>query len=153
LEIAKERYRARHQDTLLDKAGTYFRTLTNGAFVSIEIDNDDGVDVLKALRADSTRPDGRVSMAGLSDGTRDQLFLALRLAGIERHLKDREAVPLIVDDVLVNFDDERTSATLLCLAELAQKTQVLLFTHHRHVVNSARAVSQSTVVHELGSCA
>jgi uncharacterized protein YhaN len=153
LEKAKERYRARHQDTLLDKAGNYFRILTDGAFAGVEIDNDDGVGVLKALRADSSRPDSRVSVTGLSDGTRDQLFLALRLAGIERHLKDREPVPLIVDDVLVNFDDDRTLATLRCLAELAKKTQVLLFTHHRHAVNSARAASQSAAVHELGSYA
>ncbi len=152
LEKAKERYRARHQDTLLDKAGNYFRMLTDGAFAGIEIDKDEGVDVLKALRADSTRDDARVSVSGLSDGTRDQLFLALRLAGIERHLKDREPVPLIVDDVLVNFDDNRTCATLRCLAELAKKTQVLLFTHHRHVVKSAQTVAPSTPLHELGSC-
>jgi uncharacterized protein YhaN len=153
LERAKERYRARHQDTLLDKAGHYFQVLTDGAFRGIEIDNDDGVDVLKAVRAESSRPDARVSVGGLSDGTRDQLFLALRLAGIERHLQVREPVPLIIDDVLVNFDDDRTRSTLRCLAELAKKTQVLLFTHHRHVVNSARAVCPSATVHELGSCA
>jgi uncharacterized protein YhaN len=152
LEKAKERYRARHQDTLLDKAGNYFRMLTDGAFMGIDLDNEDGVDVLKALRADTSRPDARVSVTGLSDGTRDQLFLALRLAGIERHLNDREPVPLIVDDVLVNFDDNRTSATIRCLAELAKKTQVLLFTHHRHVLKSAQAVSTSTAVHDLGAC-
>ena len=119
--------------------------------MGIEIDNDDGVDVLKALRAATSRPDSRVSVMGLSDGTRDQLFLALRLAGIERHLKEREPVPLIVDDVLVNFDDNRTCASLRCLAELAKKTQVILFTHHRHVIQSAQAVCSSVFVHELGS--
>jgi uncharacterized protein YhaN len=150
LEKAKERYRARHQDTLLDKAGNYFRMLTDRAFVAIEIDNEEGVDVLKAVRAAASRPDARVSVRGLSDGTRDQLFLALRLAGIERHLTEREPVPLIVDDVLVNFDDNRTCATLRCLAELAKATQVLLFTHHRHVVASAQAVAPSTAIHMLG---
>jgi uncharacterized protein YhaN len=149
LERAKERYRARHQDTLLNRAGKFFQTLTDGAFLGLDIDNDEGNDVLTAVRRDASRIDARVRVDGLSDGTRDQLFLALRLAGIETHLVEREPVPLIVDDVLINFDDQRTKATLRCLAELAQKTQVLVFTHHRHVVESARAVDPTMAVHEL----
>jgi uncharacterized protein YhaN len=148
LDRAKERYRASHQDSLLDRAGEFFKTLTDHAFEGLDIDNEEGTDVLKAVRArDHSSP--RVPVDGLSDGTRDQLFLALRLAGIERHLVDREPVPLIIDDVLVSFDDARARATLKCLAELASKTQVLLFTHHRHVVKLAIAVNPQTVVQEL----
>jgi uncharacterized protein YhaN len=148
LDQAKERYRARNQDTLLNRAGEFFRTLTNQAFSGLDIDNDEGEDVLVAVRpvGHSTR---RVRMDGLSDGTRDQLFLALRLAGIEQHSRDREPTPLIIDDVLVSFDDARARATLQCLGELAAKTQVLLFTHHRHVVDLAQSVCPATVVHEL----
>jgi uncharacterized protein YhaN len=149
LDRAKARYRARHQDSLLDRAGGFFRTLTDGAFSGLDIDNEEGRDVLKAVRA-ANHPNSRVAVDGLSDGTRDQLFLALRLAGIEQHLVEREPVPLIIDDVLVSSDDARTRATLKCLAELAARTQVLLFTHHRHVVDSARAVNPRTAVHELG---
>ena len=151
LDKAKERYRARHQDTLLDRAGTFFRDLTSGAFSSIDIDYEEGTDILKAVRADHHRPDARVPVGGLSDGTRDQLFLALRLAAIEQHLKDREPVPLIVDDVLVSFDDGRARATLGCLAELAKQTQVILFTHHKHIVDLARSVDPSTAVHDLAA--
>src|SRR4051812_16598814 len=113
-----------------------FQQLTDGAFSGIDIDNEDGRDVLVAVRAVAHRVDARLRVSllsdgmrtkgadkpqsGLSDGTRDQLFLALRLAGIAHHLKDREPVPLIVDDVLVNFDDARTKATLSCLVELAR---------------------------------
>ena len=70
--------------------------------------------MLTAVRA-SGHPNPRVPVGGLSDGTRDQLFLALRLAGIEQHFQDREPVPLIIDDVLVSFDDARARATLKCL--------------------------------------
>lgn len=148
LERAKERYRARRQDSVLTRAGEYFKTLTDQAFVGLDIDNDEGADVLMAVRASGhTTP--RVPVCGLSDGTRDQLFLALRLAGIEQHLRDREPVPLIIDDVLVSFDDARARATLKCLRELATKTQVLLFTHHRHVVDLAKDVNPASVVHEL----
>jgi uncharacterized protein YhaN len=149
LDKAKERYRARHQDTLLDRAGVFFRTLTDSAFSGIEIDYEEGMDVLKAVRSTTTRPDARVPVEGLSDGTRDQLYLALRLAGIEQHLKEREPVPLIIDDVLINFDDDRAGATLRCLAELAKRTQVIVFTHHRHVVDLARKVDPSTCIIDL----
>jgi len=148
LDRAKERYRARRQDSLLNRAGEYFKTLTDQAFVGLDIDNDEGTDVLTAVRAPG-HSNPRVRVGGLSDGTRDQLFLALRVAGIEEHFRDREPVPLIIDDVLVSFDDARARATLKCLGELASKTQVLLFTHHRHVVDLAIAVNPTTVVHEL----
>jgi uncharacterized protein YhaN len=148
LERAKERYRARRQDSLLSRAGEFFKTLTDQAFAGLDIDNDEGVDVLTAVRA-AGHSNPRVSVAGLSDGTRDQLFLALRLAGIDRHLQDREPVPLIIDDILVNFDDARARATLQCLAEFATKTQVLLFTHHQHVVDLAKAVNPATIVHKF----
>jgi uncharacterized protein YhaN len=149
LDKAKDRYRSRHQDTLLDRAGAYFRTLTNGAFAGIEIDYEEGNDILKAVRTETTRPDARVGVGGLSDGTRDQLFLALRLAGIEQHLKEREPAPLVIDDALIKFDDDRAQATLRCLAELARQTQVIIFTHHRHLVDLARAVDPSTFVIDL----
>jgi uncharacterized protein YhaN len=149
IEKAKDRYRARYQDTMLGRASAYFRTLTNKAFSGIEIDNEEGMDVVKAVRSRASRPDGRVPVEGLSDGTRDQLFLALRLAGIEHHLKDREPVPLIIDDVLINFDDHRARSTLQCLAELALQTQVVVFTHHQHVVDLACAVCPDTSVLRL----
>ena len=74
----------------------------------------------------------------MSDGTRDQLYLALRLAGLERHLETAEPLPLVVDDLLINFDDGRASAALRLLAELSDKTQVLFFTHHARLVELAQ---------------
>lgn len=148
LERAKERYRERNQDTLLARAGEFFRTLTGHAFSGLDIDNEEGADVLKAVR-DNGHPNSRIAVSGLSDGSRDQLFLALRLAGIEQHLQQREPVPLIIDDVLMTFDDARSRATLKCLAELSAKTQVLLFTHHEHVVQLAQEVCPAAVQHKL----
>ncbi len=150
LDRAVERYRARNQDTMLARAGAFFRQLTDGDFATLEIQNEDGKPALKALRSDHTRLDASVSVDGLSDGTRDQLFLALRLAGIEQHLAEREPMPLIIDDVLINFDDRRAGATLRCIAELSKQTQVLLFTHHQHIVDLARtSVLSQLVTHEF----
>ena len=74
----------------------------------------------------------------MSDGTRDQLFLALRIAGLETYVKDREPMPFVVDDILLNFDDARAMAALAVLGELAERTQVIYFTHHAHHVELAR---------------
>ena len=96
--------------------------------------------MLKAVRSDQ-RATGRERLGRWTLRRHaDQLFLALRLAGIEQHLADREPMPLIIDDVLVNFDDRRAAATLRCIAELSKQTQVLLFTHHHHLVELARTV-------------
>lgn len=75
----------------------------------------------------------------MSEGTRDQLYLALRLAGLELHLQDHESMPMILDDLLVHFDDNRATNALKALSHLGQTSQVLLFTHHAHVVELARA--------------
>ena len=150
LDRAVERYRARNQDSMLARAASFFEQLTGGDFATLEIHHEDGTPVLKAVRSDAARQDAIVTVDGLSDGTRDQLFLALRLAGIERHLAEREPMPLIIDDVLVNFDDRRARATLGCIAQLSKSTQVLLFTHHRHIVDLAQELVASQVVtHEF----
>jgi uncharacterized protein YhaN len=58
----------------------------------------------------------------------------------------------VLDDVIVHFDDERAKAALSVLAEVADKMQVLLFTHHAHVVSLARTTisHDKLAVHELG---
>lgn len=60
-----------------------------------------------------------------SDGTVDQLYLALRLAVAEELTPE---APLILDDALVRFDDERMKAALAILEQLSQTRQVILFT-------------------------
>jgi uncharacterized protein YhaN len=77
----------------------------------------------------------------MSDGTRDQLFLAFRLASLESYCRAAEPLPFVADDVLVHFDDERSRATLDLLAEFASVTQVLLFTHHAGVRDMGAALA------------
>jgi len=78
----------------------------------------------------------------MSSGTRDQLYLALRLANLEWRLEKHGSMPFIADDILVNFDDVRSAATLKALAELAKKNQVTLFTHHRQIVETVEHLDQ-----------
>jgi len=69
----------------------------------------------------------------MSDGTCDQLYLALRLAAIEQFTRRAEPLPLLVDDILIRFDDERARETLAVLGELSQQHQVIFFTHHQRL--------------------
>lgn len=138
-----ERYRAENQDPLLKRAQELFSQMTLQSFVGLQSDfNEMDEPVLLGVRAGGES----VGVAGMSDGSRDQLYLALRLASLERYLHHNEPMPLIVDDILINFDDQRAKATLQVLAELAKRTQVIFFTHHVHLLELARA---ATVPHQL----
>jgi hypothetical protein len=135
LKAAVDRYRERQQHPMLEAAGRYLARLTRGSFSGFAIEYDEkDAPRLAAQRADTGAP---VPVSGLSEGTRDQLWLALRLAAIERHAAANESLPFVGDDVFVNFDDERTVAGLEALADLGASCQVLLFTHHRHVLDLA----------------
>ena len=150
-----ERYRAENQDPLLSRAAEHFATLTLERYSALRSDFDDRDEpVLVGVRRDGRR----VRVEGMSDGTRDQLYLALRLATLERYLDPAghpgypEPLPFVVDDILVNFDDERSAATLKVLAELSRKTQVILFTHHAHLRDLAAGLTNGAgvFVRELG---
>lgn len=137
---AIERHRARMQDPMIARAGELFAAASDGAFAGLAIDyGDDDQPELKARRANGER----VGIAGLSEGTRDQLFLALRLALLER--RTAEPMPFIGDDLLTSFDEARTLATLRLLAAGGAHRQIILFTHHRYVVELARTLSDHRI--------
>ena len=122
--------------------------MTLNSFAGLRADVDDkGEPILVGMRPDNTR----LTVEGMSDGTCDQLYLALRLATLEWRLQSSEPMPFIVDDILVNFDDNRSRTTLQALADLAEKNQVILFTHHRQIVNDAKKIKAkgSVNIHEL----
>lgn len=126
-------YQKRNQGPLIKHASTYYAAITAGRYSGIVIDYDEDKQILKAVRSDGER----LTMEQLSTGRRDQLFLALRLAAIEGHLDNGEPLPVIVDDILIQFDDEASAATFKVLADLSKRTQVLFLTHHEHLLEVA----------------
>ena len=128
-------YQKRNQGPLIEKASKRFNTITGGRYAGVVIDFDEEKQILKAVRSDNER----LTMEQLSTGRRDQLFLSLRLAAIEGHLDNGDPLPVIVDDILIQFDDEAAAATFKVLADLSQRTQVLFLTHHRHLLDIANA--------------
>jgi uncharacterized protein YhaN len=86
----------------------------------------------------------------MSTGTRDQLWLALRIAALERRAVDVEPMPFLGDDLFDSSDESRAAAMLAAVGELARHTQVLLFTHHAHIVETAeRALGSRVQVQRL----
>jgi uncharacterized protein YhaN len=145
-----EHYRQQNEGPVLRRAAELFRQFTLERFEGLRVDEEDGRQVLRGVRANEEPK--LLDLAAMSDGTADQLYLALRLASLESYLEGREPLPLIVDDVLICFDDPRAAAALRALAELARKTQVIFFTHHLHLVELARAnvAAAELFVYELG---
>jgi uncharacterized protein YhaN len=148
LRKAIERYRDNNQGPIIKRAGELFAELTAGSFAGLRADfNDRGDPVLMAVRAPQSAPGpAAIGVEAMSEGTADQLYLALRLAGIESYLDRNEPIPFIVDDILIKFDNDRSVATLRALARLSRRAQVIFFTHHQHLVELARSNLPQDVV-------
>ncbi len=144
LSMAIERYRDKSQGPVLKRASALFNQITGGAFDSIRAEYDDkGQPVIVGIRS---RDKEMVHVECMSDGTADQLYLALRLAGLEMYMENNEPIPFIVDDILIKFDNDRAAATLKVLAKISKKTQLIFFTHHHHLVHLADNYIQSSLL-------
>jgi uncharacterized protein YhaN len=135
LRWAVERKRKQTQNPLLLRAGQLFSILTGSRYSSLSIYDDGNSSMLLGNCADDSRP---VPVGNMSEGTIDQLFLALRIASIEQSVKGGSILPVLADDLFINFDDQRAEAGFRVLGELAKSTQVLFFTHHQHLLEIAR---------------
>ena len=123
---AIDRYRREKQAPLLKRTGQLFSILIGQSFTELQLKLDQHDN---AHLAGIRRSGGNVPVSGMSTGTADQLYLALRLAAVEDYLG--HARPLPFDDLFINFDDDRSRAGFEVLGEIAKRTQVLFFTHHR----------------------
>lgn len=104
------------------RAAEIFFQMTGSGWSSIQLDRE------FHLSAGQGDDPARRSVQLLSAGTADQLYLATRLAVCEMVLPPEQNAPLILDDALITFDDERLHKTLDYLARLGERRQILLFT-------------------------
>ncbi len=138
LDEAIARHRKKNEKgPVVARAETLFRQLSGGSFSGLNT-NDAGSELIgrRSVGADALARED-IGKEQMSTGARDQLYLALRLASLEHRLQSGPKLPFIVDDILIQFDDARAVAALQVLAELSQHTQVILFTHHKHLVRLA----------------
>lgn len=126
------------QPRTLAMASRLFNRMTRGRFSNIWTPLD-----RRELRIEDDRQ-ANYTVEQLSCGTREQLFLAVRLALVEDLARQGIALPMVLDDVFVNFDEQRAEAAADVLLEFAnQGHQVLFFTCHKHLADifAARGVS------------
>ena len=124
LDAAHAGLQARFSPALNHLAGDYLAKLTGGKYDKVSLTRQ-----FEALAEEAGGLQPRRALA-LSQGTADQLYLAVRLAACKLVLLQEEPCPLVLDDALANFDDSRAALALECLEELGEERQILLFTCH-----------------------
>ncbi len=135
LRRAIEHYRRANQSPVLALADAYFRQLTCGEYQELKPDYDSsGNSMLFGVNAAGDP----VPVSAMSTGTADALYLALRLASLDHQFSRGRAIPVVIDDCLIQLDDARAAAALRAFSDLSEKTQVVLFTHHQHLCQLAR---------------
>ncbi len=136
LHSAVERYREKIRGPVLAIASQIFQELTLESFVGLRVDEDEkGNPILVGIRTGGREI---VKVDGMSEGTCDQLYLALRLASLQLESAPQSHLPFIVDDILIQFDDARSAAALKVLSKLGTQRQVIFFTHHEHLLDVAQ---------------
>ena len=126
LQSANTALQNRFSPALSRRAGKLFSRLTGGKYESVLLDRTFSAQAGET--GESVSHDAQL----LSLGTLDQLYLAVRLAICESALPADDPPPIVLDDALVRFDDERCRAALELLLEESKSRQILLFTcQHR----------------------
>jgi uncharacterized protein YhaN len=130
------RFEKESQPEMLKEVSELFSAMTGGRYERVERPRDTGhpLVVYRAGNSEDFKPDQ------LSTGTREQLYLAIRLAYVLHYCTKAEPLPIVLDDVTANFDPVRTRRTLEALGQITDRVQVLLFTCHPHVADLARDV-------------
>ena len=98
--------------------------------------------------------DTRYELGMLSRGTAEQLYLSLRFGYIQEFGRRARPLPVVMDDILVNFDPQRVRAAISTMLELAAKNQILFFTCHPETVSLLKKLDKNIPVWELkgGEC-
>lgn len=144
LDTAKDRHAQANQPRVIREACTYFETITRGRYTKVFAPP--GGNSMQV-----TDRDGRSKEAeNLSRGSMEQLYLAIRFGYISAQSTDTEALPILMDDVLVNFDPTRTAAAVGGILQMAKHRQVLFFTCHPTVVEVFREQAPGVPVHVIG---
>jgi DNA repair exonuclease SbcCD ATPase subunit len=127
VQLAERRLREEHQPAILREAAAILSALTGGRYDRIVLAGRDG----RSFRVRGPDTPGSLPVeAPLSTGTREQVYLALRLAILDQLDRAGERLPLFLDEVLVNWDPVRREAGLRTLARRAETRQCFVFTCH-----------------------
>ncbi len=133
IEETLERFERERQPAVFARASERLARFSHGRYTQIR-QAEAGQD-FRVIDAD----DRAVQPIDLSRGTREQLYLAVRLGLIEEFAQRGTSLPLVLDEILVNFDPDRMAAVAGELARFAEDHQVLLFTCHPEIAQRVQA--------------
>ena len=142
LEAAIATWESKRQPEVYARASRLLSLMTDGRWTEVALSPEGTLRVTDALGQERLP-------VHLSLGTCQQLYLALRIALLTCADNVGRAIPILADDILVNFDAERRIGAARALAELARTRQVILFTCHEEVVAALEAADPSATVIEL----
>ena len=134
MERAQQSYEEESQPKMLELASQYIKRLTNGAYTFDMWGLQDGLALLNERGE-------RLPIYHWSSGLADQVYLALRLALAKVFSYQVDALPIILDDILVRFDEDRQKSALELLAELGEHQQIWLFTCQQQVYYMGQAIA------------
>jgi uncharacterized protein YhaN len=128
LAETRQRYERERQPQVVRDAERHFAAITDGRYARIVAPPGEA-DVRVEPEAGAARTTDQ-----LSRGTAEQLYLALRFGLIEQFGRSAEPLPVVMDDILVNFDAERAARAAGAIRDLATRHQVVFFTCHQRTV-------------------
>lgn len=143
LERQVKAFQAQHQPGLLTELSRLFSDITGGRYSHVF--QPLGSDTLRIADAQG----GEKAPDQLSKGSREQLYLALRLAYVLQYCRSGEPLPVVLDDVLVHFDPRRAEQAFRAIFAIGQEFQVMFLTCHTHLVELARKIEPQVHVVEL----
>ena len=136
MQRALKDFEQNHQPRLIEEVSRLFAAITGNRYRRIRRQIEGGETLLvEDHRGTIKKPNE------LSTGTREQLYLSIRLAFVLQYCESSEPLPVVMDDVLVNFDRARTRQTLEALLGLPDDIQILFLTCHDHMVQLVRELS------------
>ncbi|MCL2123261.1 MAG: hypothetical protein FWH34_04140, partial [Desulfovibrionaceae bacterium] len=155
IKTAKHNFERQSQPAVIRAASSIFAAITDGVWIGVNASLDDSSLSVLPSHGEAVSPEH------LSRGAQEQLYLALRLAYIRNHAGRAAALPVIMDDILVNFDPTRASRAAQALVPLVRGLppqdgqdaipphQVLFFTCHPHLAELLQSTVQDSVVYRV----
>jgi uncharacterized protein YhaN len=144
IAMARDRFEKERQPEVLKEASEYFRILTGGAWQGIRIR-------LGEKEMEAVQGNGKLmSIMNLSSGTAEPLYLAMRLALITDFGRSSlGAPPVLMDDILVNFDDHRAANAVTAIMKVSKNAQIILLTCHERTVQQFENTGGPVKLHDI----
>jgi uncharacterized protein YhaN len=144
LQRTRQKFEQERQPGVISHAENFFTTITGGRYRRLFVPMDSPSEVAVEAANGSRRNPNQ-----LSRGTQEQLYLALRFGLIREFGEQSERLPVIVDEVLVNFDPDRQKRAAEAFVSLSETNQVLVFTCHPEMVELFKGIAPDAQVIDL----